>query len=77
MDLLNQLYSNFINSKTLIVYLIHVLLAHHVVLWAEKDKLLDTHLSIEQQLQRARDYFYDKEYQSALDVYSVVFDEHQ
>ena len=77
MDLLNQLYSNFINSKTLIVYLIHVLLAHHVVLWAEKDKLLDTHLSIEQQLQKARDYFYDKEYQLALDVYSVVFDEHQ
>ena len=57
MDLLNRLYSNLINSKTLIVHLIHVLLAHHVVLWAEQDRLLDTHLSVEQQLQKARDYF--------------------
>ena len=77
MDLLNRLYSNFINSKTLIVHLIHVLLAHHVVLWAEQDRLLDTHLSVEQQLQKARDYFYEKDYQLALEMYSVVFDGHQ
>ncbi len=73
MDLLNRLFSNFGISKRWLVYLVHASLIYPGIVWAQQQTPANV-VSAQQKLQKARDLFYEREYQSALDIYLLIFD---